>query len=67
MNLKIIVYILVIPLSVWALDSINFNNLFKKNRYYSSRVLVFMLSMALSYLVVNFIFDVFANGKIITF
>lgn len=63
MTTKTILYIIVVPLSIWALDSLNINGLFKRNRYYQARLLYFMLSMGLSYLVVNFLYDFFSYSK----
>lgn len=65
MTTKTILYIIVVPLSIWALDSLNINGLFKRNRYYQARLLYFMLSMGLSYLVVNFLYDFFSYSKFI--
>ena len=64
MTLKAILYVLIIPFSLLALDSINMNNIFKKNRYYQSRLLFIFLTMALSYLVVNFLYDLFISIRI---
>ena len=36
MNIKIILYILIIPLTIWGLESLDINKYFKKNRYYQS-------------------------------
>lgn len=66
MLLKAILYILFTFLAIWAIGSINFNNLFKKNSYYSSRVLYFMCSMGLSYLVVNFLYDFFTYSNFLS-
>jgi uncharacterized integral membrane protein (TIGR02327 family) len=63
--LKTILYIIVVIMSIWALDSINITNLFKKNRYYQARVLYLFVSMALAYLVVNFLYDFFLFSKFI--
>lgn len=63
--LKTILYIVTTILSIWALDSVNITNLFKKNRYYQSRLLYLFLAMALSYLVVNFFYDFFLYSKFI--
>lgn len=63
MTTKTILYIIVVPLSIWAFDSLNINGLFKRNRYYQARLLYFMLSMGLSYLVVNFLYDFFSYSK----
>ena len=57
MTVKTILYLVITPLVIWALDSINITNVFKKNRYYQARVLYIIISMSLSYLVVNFIYE----------
>lgn len=57
MNIKIILYIVSIPLSIWALDALNIEGKFKKNRYYQSRLLYLMLALSLAYLTVNFLYD----------
>mgnify|MGYP005772448585 FL=1 len=59
MLVKAILYIVFTFVAIWALDSINITNVFKKNKYYASRVLYLMISVSLSYLVVNFIYDFF--------
>ena len=63
--LKTILYIVTVVLSIWALDSINIDNLFKKNRYYQSRLLYLFVAFSLSYLVVNFFYDFFLYSKFI--
>ena len=65
MNIKTILYIVVVPLTIWALESLNINQFFKKNRYYQSRILYLILSLGLSYLVVNFFYDFFTYSRII--
>ena len=56
---KLILYILVIPLVVFAMDSVNINGIFKKGQsnYYQARFFYMLLVVSLSYLVVNFIND----------
>lgn len=65
MNVKTILYIIFVPLIIWALDSININNIFKKNRYWQSRLLYMILTISFSYLTVNFFYDFFLNSKFI--
>lgn len=65
MNVKLILYIVILPLSLYALDSINIDSKFKKNKVYQARLLVLFIAMALSYLVVNFLFDVFLNSSFV--
>ena len=55
--LKITLYLITLIITVWSLESINISGLFKKNRYYQARVLYIIISMSLSYLVVNFIYE----------
>ncbi len=65
MTVKTILYLVITPLVIWALDSINITNVFKKNRYYQARALYLILSLSLSYLTVNFLYDFFMYSKII--
>lgn len=65
MSTKGILYLIVVVASIWALESININGLFKKNHYYQARLLYLMCSMGLSYLVVNFLYDFFMYSKFI--
>ncbi len=55
MDYKIYIYVFVTMLSAFGLSGINFDKIFKKNRYWESRILVVLLSLALGYLVTNFI------------
>lgn len=65
MTIKTILYIIVVPFSMLAIESLNLQNVFKKNRYFQARLLFMFLSMALSYLVVNFFYDFFTFSRII--
>lgn len=65
MYIKAILYVVTVIIAIWALDSIKIDNLFKANKYYASRVLYLMVSMALAYLVVNFLYDFFNYSKFI--
>ena len=65
MSAKTILYIVITPLVIWALESINITNVFKKNRYYQARAVYLILALSLSYLTVNFIYDFFMYSKII--
>ena len=65
MNIKTILYLVVVPLVIWSLECINIQNLFKKNRKYQATLLYLICSLSLSYLVVNFFYDFFLNSKFI--
>ena len=43
MNIKTILYIIVVPITIWALESLNINQFFKKNRYYQARFIYLIL------------------------
>ena len=65
MTIKTILYIIVVPLSIFALDSLNLNNKFKKNHEFHVKLFYLMTCLGLSYLVVNFFYDFFVNSAII--
>ena len=65
MSVRTILYAITLPLVIWALDSININGIFKKNRYYQSRLLYLMISMSMTYLIVNFLMDFFESSRFI--
>lgn len=60
LNYKAIVYILVIPMVFYSMDSLNINMIFKKNSYVKARFLYLFIGLAISYLIVGFIYDFFA-------
>ena len=61
MTAKLILYIFTVPLSIYALDSIRINNVFKVNRVFQARLLYLMVSMSLAYLFANFLYDFVIN------
>ena len=61
---KFFLYILVTIAVIWAMDSININQIFKKNKVIQARLFYFFLSLSLIYLVTNFIMDLFTSGKL---
>lgn len=63
MALKGLIYILVTIITIWAVNSINFENFFKKNKILEARVLYLLVCMSISYLVVNFLYDFFTYSK----
>lgn len=60
---KFLIYIIVTILVVWAMDSININQIFKKNKIYQARLFYFFLGLSMIYLVTNFIMDLFTSLK----
>ena len=58
---KLILYVIVIPIVVYSFDSVNINGIFKKGQsnYYQARIFYMFIVMGVSYLVVNFVNDFF--------
>ena len=64
MSGKFFLYIAVTIIVIWALDSVNINQILKKNKIAQARVFYFLLGISMIYLVTNFIMDLFTSGKI---
>lgn len=64
MSVKAFLYILVGIVVIWSLDSININQIFKKNRVIQARVFYFLLALSLIQLVTSFIYDFYLATKI---
>lgn len=65
MSVKFFIYIFVSFVVIWAMDSVNINQIFKKNHANQARVFYLLLGLSMIYLVSNFIFDFFLSSKII--
>ena len=61
---KFFVYLIVTIITVWAMDSVNIKQIYKKNKVIQARVFYFLLGVSLIYLVTNFIMDLFTSGKL---
>lgn len=61
MSVKFFIYIFVTILVVWSMDSININQIFKKNKVFQARLFYFLLVLAMIYLVTNFLYDFFLS------
>ena len=54
---KFILYLFVLPLVIYTMDSVNFNSIFKKNKVFQARIFYILVMFSLSYLVCNFLCD----------
>ena len=63
MKIKFLLYILVGIVTIWSMDSININHIFKKNKIIQARFFYFFLTVSIVYLVTNFFYDLFINLK----
>ncbi|MBE6139398.1 MAG: DUF1146 domain-containing protein [Firmicutes bacterium] len=63
--IKAILYIILLPFTIWAMEGLDLNKLFKQSRVYQARIMYLMIAMSIAYLVVNFLYDFFINFKVI--
>lgn len=61
---KLLLYAFVTIVVIWAMESVNINRIFKKNREVQARIFYFLLGISLIYLVTNFLMDLFISSKI---
>ena len=64
MSGKFFLYVLVTMLVIWAMDSVNINQIFKKNKVLQARIFYFLLGISMIYLVTNFLMDLFTCVKL---
>ena len=65
MSIKLILYFIFLPLTIWCLEALNIEKIFKKGRILQIQILYFIISLAITYLAVNFCYDVFLNSNIL--
>lgn len=61
MNYKIYLYAIFTFLSIFMLSGVNFEKFMRKNRVLEAKFLILALSMAFSYLLTNFVWDVIGS------
>ena len=60
---RLLLYAFVTVVVIWEMDSVNINQIFKKNHVVQARVFYFLLGLSLIYLVTNFLMDLFISSK----
>ena len=63
--IKVVLYILIFPFTIWVMDGLDINKIFKQSRIFQARIMYLMIAMSISYLVVNFLYDFFINFNLI--
>lgn len=58
-----LIYLLVLIIVIWALEGVNLNGIFKKNRLYQAKVFYIILVFSLSYLTSSFIINFLTSLK----
>ena len=62
--LKIVLYIILLPLSIYSLQSLNIEKILKLDKQLQARTLILLLSISLTYLSASFIYDFLINTRI---
>lgn len=65
MSIKLILYCIFIPFCIWIVTATNLDKIFKKNSVMQIHCLYLVISLCLSYLVVNFLMDVYSTISIL--
>lgn len=63
--IKIVLYLVILPLTIWSMEGLNLNNLFKQSRVYQARIISLMFAISITYLVVNFFYDFFISFRLV--
>ena len=63
MSGKFFLYVFVSIIVIWSMDSVNINQIFKKNKIPQARVFYYLLGISLIYIITNFIMDIFTSLK----
>lgn len=63
MQIKFYLYILIFPLVVWTLLSLNLEKYFRRGHINQIKCFYLLLTFALTYLTVNFLYDFYLVSK----
>lgn len=63
MSVKVLLYLMMTPIVLYSLDSVNINQIFKKNKVMKARVFYLILALCMIYLLTNFVYDFFYLNK----
>ena len=55
--IKIFIYILVFLVALYSMEGLNINKLFKQSRIYQARLVYIFITISITYLVTNFVYD----------
>ena len=55
--LKIAIYAIIFIVTIYAMEGLDLNKLFKQSRIVQARIMYLFIAISISYLVTNFIYD----------
>lgn len=59
MNIKLFIYLIVLPIVMWSISSLRIEGIFKKNSVNQIKIMYFFLSLMITYTVTQFIYDLY--------
>ena len=59
-----LIYIIMLAIVIWSTDSININNIFKKNHIYQARIFYILIVLSITYMASSFIINFLTSLKI---
>jgi len=65
MSVKFFIYIIMAILVIYSLDSVNINQIFKKNKITQARIFYLLLALSLIHLTTEFVYNFFLASRII--
>lgn len=58
-----LIYLIMLIIVIWSMDSININSIFKKNHIYQARVFYILIVLSITYMSSNFIIGFLTSLK----
>lgn len=65
MDIRFYLYILIVPLTIWVMMSLNLEKYFRKGSTNQIKIFYILISFCISYLVVNFLYEFYVVSQII--
>lgn len=65
MSVKVFLYLFSSIVVIWAIDSVNITQIFKKNKMMQAKVFYFLLAISMIQLLTMFLYDLFEATKFV--
>lgn len=65
MSIKFFLYVFSSIIVIWSIDSVNINQIFKKNRINQAKIFYFLLALCMIELLTSFLYNLFEATKFI--
>ena len=64
MSAKLFLYLFSSVIVIWSIDSVNINQIFKKNKVYQARIFYFLIALCMIEILTSFLYNLFETVKI---